>query len=357
MKVRDFSGKTIDTGIDMHLKQWTITIYMEGNFHKTFSQDPNAAALSSYLEKTFPNGTYRSVYEAGYFGYVAHRELMNLGIMNRVINPADVPTTAKEKTKKNDKVDSNKLARGLWMGAFSETYVPSVEAEGDRDLVRHRISKSRKEMTSIKQQIKAFLKRKGQDYNDLVPENKGRWTLEYIKTIKELKLPTLSDQLVKDQLVSKLEHIKATRKALDKNIIELSRTDKYEEQVRRLRTIPGVGLLTAMTMLTEIIEMDRFKSLDRLCSYMGLVPDTEQSDEKMRVKGLTKRTNHDVRRILIQSAWQYSMRDPGMLLRYGNWKQANGNNAQKAIIKVAKRLLSIIRALWLKQEDFAANLN
>jgi len=352
MKDKDFTGLNINVGIDVHLKTWSVAIYIENTFHKNFQQCADANQLYNYLTRHYPNGTLRSVYEAGYFGFVAHRELHNLGIDNIIINPADVPTTGKEKSRKTDKVDAKKLARGLVNMDFKKNYVPTAREEADRELVRLRISHSRKALTRIKQQIKAVVMRKGVKYYELVEGNNSTWSIKYIKALDEIELAEHSDNLVKDQLIRKLKYLLDEQSQLDREIVKLSQSVRYEALVIRLRTIPGVGLLTAMMLVTELIDMRRFKSLDHLCSYMGLVPNVEQSADNQKVKGLTKRTNHDARRILIQAAWQAANRSVDLACRFQQWKKENGGNGQKAIIKVAKRLLSISRAIWLNETTY-----
>ncbi len=132
----DFSGKNIYVGLDTHLKSWKTTIIVEGTFYKTLSQDPSAELLFSYLQKNFPRANYFSAYEASFCGFTAHRELNKLGIKNIVVNPADIPTTDKERKQKEDARDSRKIAEQLAASKLKAIYVPNIETEGDRALLR-----------------------------------------------------------------------------------------------------------------------------------------------------------------------------------------------------------------------------
>ena len=91
----NFKGQNIYVGIDVHLKSWTVCIMTEHLEHKRFTQPPEAKALYNYLSRNFPEGNYYSVYESGFSGFWAHRELESLGIKNIVTNAADVPTKQK----------------------------------------------------------------------------------------------------------------------------------------------------------------------------------------------------------------------------------------------------------------------
>lgn len=96
----DFKGQNIFVGFDVHLKSWKVTIMSEEIVHKTFVQPPNPELLHQYLQKNFPGASYYSAYEAGFCGYWIHNRLSDLGIHSIVVNPADVPTTNKEKVQK-----------------------------------------------------------------------------------------------------------------------------------------------------------------------------------------------------------------------------------------------------------------
>jgi hypothetical protein len=55
---------------------------------------------------------------------------------------------------------------------------------------------------------------------------------------------------------------------MNRKVIELSRSEKYLDKVRLLRSVPGIGILIGMELLVELPEMKRFKSGDELASYI-----------------------------------------------------------------------------------------
>ena len=121
----DFTGQPIYIGMDVHKRNWSISIHTEHVEHKTFSQPPEVEKLVNYLHRTFPGATYHSVYEAGFSGFWIHDRLRAEGIQCMVVNPADVPTKDKERAGKADPVDCRKLARSLRNGDIKGIYVPS----------------------------------------------------------------------------------------------------------------------------------------------------------------------------------------------------------------------------------------
>jgi transposase len=124
----DFTGKSIYIGIDVHKLSWTVTILLEHITHKTFSQPACARTLGNYLRKNFPGGNYLSAYEAGFSGFSTHRQLEKEGISNIVVNPADIPTTDKEKRQKEDQRDSRKIANSLKQGSLRAIHIPGEES-------------------------------------------------------------------------------------------------------------------------------------------------------------------------------------------------------------------------------------
>ena len=132
----DFSGQHIYVGMDVHKKSWSISIVTEHSTHKMFSQPPDPAVLSSYMQRNFPGATYHAAYEAGYSGFWIHDQLHEKGIDCMVVNPVDVPTKDKERSGKTDKVDCRKLARCLRNGELEGIYVPARVKVEDRGLLR-----------------------------------------------------------------------------------------------------------------------------------------------------------------------------------------------------------------------------
>ena len=95
----------IFVGIDVHKKDWKVSIRSEELTYKTFTQNPSAKDLVTHLHRNFPGAEYYSAYEAGFSGFWAHRDLAEQGIHSRIVHAADVLTREKEKVFKTDKRD------------------------------------------------------------------------------------------------------------------------------------------------------------------------------------------------------------------------------------------------------------
>lgn len=330
----DFSGQNIYIGLDTHLKSWHVSILGEHLAHKSFSQPPCAKSLKNYLDKYFPKANYNCVYEAGFAGFSVYRQLSELGINCIIVNPADVPSKDKEKKGKTDKIDSAKLARSLRSKELDPIYIPTMEGEEDRSLLRTR-AKIVSDQTRCKNRIKSLL----YYYGINIPVDS--WSAKFIQWLKEVQLKSASGNISLRSMLVQLENGKQIIKDLDKQVVVLSMRDKYRERVKLLRSVPGIGLLTSMIILTELEDMNRFKSLDSICGYIGLVPNVYNSGDREVVGEMTNRGNRILRTAFIESAWVAARMDPALMKKFNHLARRMEKN--KAIIRIARKLVNRIR--------------
>ena len=132
----DFRGQHFYIGLDVHKKSWAVNIRNNGLRLKAFSMEPSPEALKKFLQGNYPEGMWHVVYEVGFCGFWICRRLRELGIDCMVVNPADIPTGHKEKDRKTDPVDANKLARELDKGELKCIYIPDEADQHLRSLCR-----------------------------------------------------------------------------------------------------------------------------------------------------------------------------------------------------------------------------
>lgn len=341
-----FKGQSIYVGIDAHAKDLKVSVMTESTLFKTFSSPPDPEKLYNFLVNNFPEADYYSVYEAGFSGFDLHRKLTKLGVNSIVVNPADIPTTNKERFQKEDKRDSRKLAQTLRAGQLRGVYVPSEKTHYDRGFIRVREAVV-KDLRRVKNRIKSLLYFHGIDYP--VGFERGNWSKKFVTALENLKLEHETGQA---GLRIYLELVKQHRDMLlriTRQLRELSRTPAYKDNVELLLGVPGLGLITVMTLLTELDDISRFKDFPSICSYIGFIPSTHSSGDSRIDTGITPRKNPRLRSLLIESAWVAIKHDPALLLAYEDFnKRMTGN---KAIIRIAKKLLNrILRTLRTKQK-------
>lgn len=343
-KSNGFEGTPIYVGVDVHLKSWRIAPFTDQTALKKFTiSPPSVDQLASILEVRYPGASFMCCYEAGFSGFWLQRELRRRGFDTMVVNPADIPITNKDQRRKTDSRDAAKIGRELRAGNLEAVYVPSQEAEAARALVRYR-GQVVKDERRVKQRIKMHLHFKGVQLSGQ-PINWSKRKIEYLKG--------LAGELGDEYLVlslKQLEDLRASKQEISEKIKQMSRSKPYRVLSYLLQSIPGISYLGSMILITEIIDMQRFSSLDQLCSYIGLVPDTGSSGETERVRGITKRSNRRLRTFLIECAWIAVRQDPALSKAYSSY--THRMKGQKAIIKIARKLLSRIRYVWLKKEPY-----
>lgn len=353
VKTISFNGKNIYCGIDTHKKSWTVTIIVGEVIYKTYSQDPCAKTLANYLNKHFPNGSYKSVYEAGFCGFSVHRELIKNGIDNIIINPADVPTTNKEKVQKEDRRDSKKLARGLKNGELKGIYIMSIEMEEFRSLVRYRKTII-KELCRDKNRVKSYLNFKGIKIPVELNIQSKYWSGRFIDWLKTIEVSTSYGSTVLQETIDTAEFLRKKLLKTNRLLRQLSKDSIYSKKIQLLRSIPGIGLIVALTFISELETIKRFKNLDRLCSYVGLIPSTFSSGEKETVGNITRRSNKPLQTAIVEAAWVAIRHDPALILKYTELRSRMEPN--EAIIRIAKKLLNRIRYVLKNEEEYVTSI-
>ena len=342
----DFTGKDLFVGLDVHKKSWSVTIVVDGIEHRTFTQPPDPEALQKYLLRSFPGGNYQSAYEAGYCRYDIHRRLNDLGIENMVINAADIPTTQKDNLHKGDPVDSRKLARGLEKDSLRGIHVFGLDHEELRSLNRTRFYLMR-DLRRSKNRIKSFLL-----YYDIpLPGefDNNQWSLKFIAWLKQVKFQTIAGQEAFSHLITSYEHHRQQLLVLSR-IVRLRISYHDKELFDLLKTISGIGPLTASALITEIGDINRFSHIDDLGSYVGLVPRVRDSGKTTHTGGITFRCNNFLRVLLVEASWQAIRQDPALMQYYH--KHVIYSKGHKVIIKIARKLLNRIRYVMKNRQPY-----
>ena len=346
----DFKDKDLFIGLDVHKKSWSVTVVVDGIEHRTFTQPPDPLALNNYLQRMFPGGSYNSAYEAGFCGYGIHRELNSLGIKNIVINAADIPTSQKDKLQKRDPIDSRKIARALEKGSLQGIHIFDRELEELRSLNRTRFYLMR-DLRRSKNRIKSFLQYYGEP---LPPEfDNNQWTLKFISWLKQVQMKTPGGQDAFYHLIESYEHHRQQMLILSR-IIRLRIREYDNELYSLLKTISGIGPLTSSALITELGDINRFKDIDHLSSFVGLIPRVRESGETIHTGGITFRCNSFLRTLLIEASWQAIRKDPALMHYYQ--QHLINNKGHKVIIKVARKLLNRIRYVMKNRQPYVTGV-
>lgn len=346
-----FNNQQFYIGIDVHKKQWTVTIRSNKLALKTFSMNPSAKQLSEYMQRNYPAGEYRSVYEAGFCGYSIHRKLESYGFKNIIGAPTEIPTSNKEKNEKKDTVDSRKLSRELENGSLTGIYIPSQLQQELRSIVRQRFQII-KSQTRLKNQIKGYL----HFYGHKLPENYQLkyWSRGFIEYLRNL---SFNYSIGKEQLEIYITELQEKRKLLlrlTKQIRNYLKEEGLLDEVLLLCSVPGIGFTTAVVLYTEIMDPKRFLSFDKLSSYVGVIPSIRSTSDKQTVLGIKFHHNKLIRQLLVESAWIAVRQDPALTLAYNNYLKRMSK--QEAIIRITKKLLSRINYVWTNKKPYVTSV-
>ena len=338
-KQLSFKGQKIYVGIDVHKRTWSVTTMMETGPYRTHVQKASASELAVFLEKHYPDADYLAAYESGFTGFSTYYALTSCGIDCLVVNAADIPTTQYENLMKSDPVDSLKIAKALRAGQLKGIYPRSLDNLDDRSVVRVRKT-MQGELARYKSRVKHMLMSNGVVIPDEF-ERSRHWSMAFMKWLREdvqLLSPTrLSLDLLLDQVeLSRKNLLKATLE-----VRHMCQWEKYRHKYDLLRSVPGLGDLTIMTILTEIYDVGRFHNERQFASYLGLVPTSHSSGDRTIHGEMTFRGNMLIGPLLIEASWVAINNDEGLALAYGNYRK-RGQVPQQAIVRIARKLSNII---------------
>jgi transposase len=267
-----------------------------------------------------------------------------------VVSPGDVPEKSKERDRRTDRVDSRKLVRELSSGSLDLLYIPSEESDNFRILVRY-IQWCSRQNIRIKTRIKSVLAYLGITVYEDYPEEASRnWNGNYIKWLEELEFDSGPARDCLQYHIQELREHRNRKASILRRLRKECKGTERMEIIRLLCSIPGIGFQTAVVLLAELIDMKRFSTINKLKAYAGLIPAGEQSSDTRKEKGITKRRNRYLRNILIEASWVALRYDPALFSYYSKLKRRM--KGQDAIIRIAKKLLSRIRHVWLHKEPY-----
>jgi transposase len=269
--------------------------------------------------------------------------LSELGFDNIVVHPADVPTSHKEKDRRNDTVDSRKLAREREKNNLKGIYIPDEFHQQLRSLVRLR-GKITANSTRVKNRIKSYLHLNG---IAIPPRSEcSHWSNNFIGWLESLEFATPAGTQYLKLCIDELRCHRQRLTLVTKSLRTLAQSSGINHIMKLFRSIPGIGFTTAITYYAELVDINRFSNLDRLACLVGLVPSVSGSDTRENVRGLTKRRNRYLRYLIIEAAWIAVRKDPALLYTFNQLTKRM--KKQEAIIRIAKKLLNRLRYVWRK---------
>lgn len=206
-----------------------------------------------------------------------------------------------------------------------------------------------KRRVQIQSQIKAYLAFYG---IEIKTTQSGYWSQQYITQLKEYaqECPHRHYGNVLALMIKEYDWLQEGIRKVTQSITQLSKTDRYRNKVVLLRWVPGISVLSAMILLTEIGDISRFVSAEKFASFLGLTPSEYSSGEKIRKGSLTGMGHRTLRTLFVELSWVAIRKDPALLEKFNRVRQ--GKSKTKAIIAIAKSMANRVRHILIMEEPY-----
>ncbi|MDR3080744.1 MAG: IS110 family transposase [Streptomyces sp.] len=323
---------SVYVGIDVHRKRSQIAVVGDDGTVRVNRNVSNGVRPVLDVIGDLPIGA-PVAFEAA-FGWGWRVEMLeDYGFQPHLVHPSRCKAIASARLK-NDKVDAATLAQLLRADLLPEAWIAPLAVRQQRVLLRHRFHLVRVR-TLLRNRIHAVLAEHGLSRPGACFTAAGRAWLE------DLDLPDASRTIV-DQLLFLLDALNEPIAALDRQLAAQARGDP---RVAGLTQLPGVGVLTALVIVTEVGDVNRFPSARKLAAWAGLTPTVHSSDLTVRHGHISKQGSAWLRWILCEAA-QTAKRSPEFAATY----QAIAHRRGKKIATTAIARKLITRAYHVLRE-------
>lgn len=343
-KVSIGSDERIWIGIDVHKRNHHIAVWSDSRGLVGTSVVPaDPRAVVSTL-RSLGGQVAWTVYEAGPTGYGLVRALRAAGFHSDVIAPSKMKRAPYDE-EKCDRLDCIELAEQAAKDNLRTVRVPTPQEEADRAVVRLR-GQVMERLKQVKHQIKSFLLFHGLGE----PSGLAGWSRRAVEELHSMSIG-LELRFCLDAMLSELERETQQLRLVEEKIEELAQADRHASEVRILRSMPGVGLLTAMTFRTELLGPERFDDGREVAKMIGLAPRVFNSGDTVRRGRIMKTGNERLRTILVQAAWSWVRLDPAAREVYARLV-SNTGSVKKAITAMARRMAVILWCMVTRKEEY-----
>jgi len=319
-------------GLDIHKKHTQACVRNEdGEILCEERIRTDAADIDSFFEKleSGQDGGLAVAMEATGFYFWIYDRIAAREHKVLVVHPGKAKPLMRAKAK-NDRNDDAALSELLRSGCLEGIYVPPKDVQEMRELTRHRETLVRKK-GDLKREILSALMRLG----IAVPEEfRSNFTKKQVIWMRSLEVFVISERLdMLEQTARKIENVEAL----------IAERWGADEGMRIIRTVPGIGLVTAAVIRVEIGGVRMFASPERLATYVGLTPTTYQSGEK-KWSGPTRRGNSRVKHVLIEALLSHVWHCPDSRISQYDRRKRDAIGRKKALVASARKLMEAFHA-------------
>ena len=206
----------------------------------------------------------------------------------------------KQSPDKTDWSDARLLADLVRVGYLPKVWLAPEPVRDLRRLVRYR-QQLAAERRAAKLRVGALLR------ECRVELPGSRWTKRWRAALRECAVLGEQGRWVVERHLDRVERLGEELRQVEERLEQLTAEDP---QVRRLLSLPGVGLVTAVVIRAEIGRFDRFRSGKQLARFCGLSPRNASSGQRQADAGLIKAGNPQLRTVLVEAACRLRRHDP-----------------------------------------------
>lgn len=262
------------------------------------------------------------------------KQLRDFGMEVHISNPRKIRMIA-DSLKKTDEGDAFVLARLLKTGEVAESYECNEETRKHRSLCRERCF-----LVNTRSEFKTRLE-------SIVTRDGNHAFLKQAKNRTQIIVANTEVQIHQEAIKAMDDIIKKVEK-------EISESNYAKDDVKRLMSIPSIGIVSANVICSEIGDIKNFRSANELASFAGLVPRERSSGGKQKLGSITHAGSRKLRYVLVESAMRVRNTEKTSSL-YSFYKRIKDKSGtMKARVALARKLLVIIWYMLTKREDYVA---
>jgi transposase len=329
-------------GLDVSQKETAMCVIDDAGrivFEGKARSEPGA--LARLIAKRAPHAV-RIGFETGAMASWLWHELKRIDLPVVCIDARHAHAALSVRINKSDPNDARGLAELMRMGWYREVRVKSEESQLVRSLLvaRARLVRIRRDLEN---QIRSLLKENGL----LFPRAVGRQFRDRVRDLVSEDQPL---RAIIDSLLAVHERVSDEQAALDGRVRGLAKTD---QTTRRLMTVPGIGVVTALTFRHTIDDPTRFRAATSVGAYLGLTPRRKQSGELDLTGHISRWGDRLLRSYLFEAASVLIHRTKrwSPLQEWGQ-RLVKRIGLKKAKVAIARKLAVILHCIWSDGTEF-----
>lgn len=333
---------TVYCGVDFHARQQTVAYCdtQDGEVRFVQLKHDDRETLRRFYTQFQPPVIVGL--EAGGYSDWFERFLEELGIEAWFGNPTEIRRRARSR-QKNDWRDAELLLDLLMKDEFPRVFRQNADSRAVLAQLRYR-HKLVQVRTQVINSLHALAIREGLSLQAALLTKAGRARLSAL-SLTEVR------EKQRDEWLALIDQLSENIKRVEQELTELAAQD---EQVKRVRTHPGIGLLTGLAVVHTLAPISRFANSRKVTAYVGLEPREFTSDAKQRWGGISKAGSTLLRFLLIEAAQHAARADSELRNTYQHLSVRRGK--PKAKVAVARKLLVRAYILLRDEIDYATYL-